>query len=82
MLSMGLASVLALAGCTLAGLPVDALSELVWPVVLLTGSALGANVGEHWSKRGNSQERSQLVSTKTPHPVVRDAAPSDSGGGR
>ena len=52
MLLAGLSCVLVLAGLTLAGLPVDALAELVWPVVLLTASAMGANVGEHWSRRG------------------------------
>lgn len=49
-LAAGLGALLALALLVLAGLPVEALEQLVWPVALLTGSALGANVGEHWAK--------------------------------
>ena len=49
-LAMGLGALLGLALLVLGGLPVDALQELVWPVALLTGTALGANVGEHWAR--------------------------------
>lgn len=51
MLAMGLGALLTLGGLTLAGLPGDALAELAWPVTLLSASALGANVGEHWTRR-------------------------------
>ena len=45
---MGLGSLLVLAGLTsFAHFPVDALETLSWSVVFLTGTALGANVGEH-----------------------------------
>jgi hypothetical protein len=52
MLASGLGSLLTLAALTVMGnLPQDALDTLAWAVVFLTGSAMGANVGEHFAKR-------------------------------
>ena len=49
---MGLGSLLVLAGLTsFAHFPTDALETLAWSVVFLTGTALGANVGEHAFKK-------------------------------
>lgn len=46
--AMGLASLLVLAVLVAkGGLPNDALNTLSWAIVFLTGTALGANVGEH-----------------------------------
>lgn len=50
--AMGLGSLLALGALTAyGGLPVEAAGTLNWGVVMLTGSALGANVGEWAMKR-------------------------------
>lgn len=51
MLGMGLVALLAIGGMVLLGLPLDAVGELAWPAFLLTASALGANVGEHFAAR-------------------------------
>lgn len=50
--AMGLVALLVLGVLTArGGLPVDATSTLNWGVVMVTGSALGANVGEWAMKR-------------------------------
>ena len=50
--AMGLAALLVLASLSSFGhLPNDGLDTLSWSVVFLTGSALGANVGEHAFKK-------------------------------
>ena len=52
MLSSGLLALMILAVLSVWGnLPQDALDTLAWAVVFLAGSALGANVGEHFAKR-------------------------------
>lgn len=49
---MGLGSLLALGALTAyGGLPVEAASSLNWGIVMLTGTGLGANVGEWAMKR-------------------------------
>ena len=64
--AMGLGSLLALAALATWGhLPTDALGDLTWSVVFLTGTALGANVGEHAFKK--------------PATVAAAAKPSDGG---
>lgn len=51
MLAMGLVSLLLTGGMVVLGMPIDAVAELAWPTFLLTASAMGANVGEHFAAR-------------------------------
>ena len=59
MLAAGLGSLMGLAVLSVWGnLPLDALDTLAWAVVFLTGSGMGANVGEHFAKRTQTQKTS------------------------
>lgn len=67
--AMGLLALLVLAFLsTFGGLTEDGLSTLSWSIVFLTGSALGANVGEHWTKRPTSAGAASPAATPTTTP--------------
>jgi len=54
--AMGLLALLILAFLSAYGsLNDEALSDLSWAVYFIVGTALGANVGEHWTKRPAAQ---------------------------
>jgi len=72
--AMGLAALLVLAGLVaFAHFPVDALETLSWSVVFLTGTALGANVGEHAFKKAPASAAADEAEPDTdekPKPAV------------
>ncbi len=71
--AMGLGALLVLAALSCFGhLPSDGLDTLSWSVVFLTGSALGANVGEHAFKKGPA---TALAAAPAPAPAP-DPAPA------